>query len=181
MDLWRLLNLPDDVEGTAFNSQVGGSSQTTDQLGDIRGINTNGPVSNPAEDSIVLDDASDNHQSLPEPDSTNDHSERASDLTDRLYDQIASPVVMQSATPMIRTTKQFVISKIEDQFAAIAGGLQRREEVSILIRTRRSAARSSQAVSKHEEAETLVRFPGRMGQEAWRFGKQISISGAQHC
>ena len=75
------------------------------------------------------------------------------------------------ATSSVRISNELVISKIEDQFVAIANGLQQQAEVSVLLKAKRKGAATSRKHDTHSRAdETLVKYPGRTAQEAWRFG-----------
>lgn len=89
--------------------------------------------------------------------------------------QVPEATVPKFTTPTIRTSNKHVISKIEDQFAAIASGLQRREEIFISIKSKKPATLSAQINLDFEAVEALVKFPGRTGQEAWRFGSKVKI------
>ena len=80
-----------------------------------------------------------------------------------------------STNPKERVASQLVISKIEEQFASIAQGLQRKKEVSIVIKrktkSKRSAGDFSDTDDTHQIREVPLRFSGRTPNEAWIFGK----------
>ena len=80
------------------------------------------------------------------------------------------------SSPTVRVANQLVISKIENQVAAIAAEFLLQEEISITIKTKKAAARSAQADCEYEAVESLVQFPGRAAQETWRFSKLFRVS-----
>ena len=73
--------------------------------------------------------------------------------------------------PTVRVANQRVIAKIENQLAAIAAKFLQQEEISVVIITKKSAARSAESGFEYEAVERLVKFPGRTAQETWRFSK----------
>ena len=76
-----------------------------------------------------------------------------------------------SESPVGRAANQLVVSKIEEYIRLIADGLQRKVEISIPLRVRKQTAGSAPAGKEEGMLETLVKFPGRNAQEAWRFGR----------
>ncbi|KAL8793097.1 MAG: hypothetical protein Q9195_004303 [Heterodermia aff. obscurata] len=79
-----------------------------------------------------------------------------------------------------RVANQLVVAKIESQVAAIAAELLLQEEISIVIRTKKAAARFAQADFECEAVEGLVQFPGRTARETWRFTVLLRILDLLH-
>ena len=78
---------------------------------------------------------------------------------------------LTSESMVSRAANQLVVSKIEECIRVIADGLQRQVEVSISLKARKQRAASAPPGNEQGMSETLVRFPGRNAQEAWRFGR----------
>ena len=78
---------------------------------------------------------------------------------------------LNSESIVRRAANQLVVSKIEECIRVIADGLQRQVEVSISLKARKQMAGSAPPGNEQSILETLVRFPGRNAQEAWRFGR----------
>lgn len=90
---------------------------------------------------------------------------------------------VEPASPASRAANPLVVSKIEDQVRAITASLQRQEEVTIPIKAKKQIVGSAHpAHSAREQGvqETLVRFPGRTAQEAWRFSKLSRLAQRVH-
>ena len=83
---------------------------------------------------------------------------------------------VRSASTASRTANQLVVSNIEDQIRAIAASLQRQEGVTVSLKVKKQTVNSTRFASEQGVQETLVRFPGRTAQEAWRFGKQSRLA-----
>ena len=79
---------------------------------------------------------------------------------------------LDSESQVSRAANQLVVSQIEEYIRAIADGLRRQVGVSISLKVRKQMAGSASPGNAQDTLETLVRFPGRNSQEAWRFGRQ---------
>ena len=187
MDFERVFDPSNGTDSSEASNIATECSQGTVSLGETQKCIVTTAYNNPSEDTIRPDNAffsSGSHQSFPVYASSIEQSEQIASSSHQSRKDDATPLetqgrdvpnatLLKSTTPTIRSSNQQVISNIEDQFAAIASGLQRREEIFISIKSKKPATLSTQINLEYEVIGTLVKFPGRTGQEAWRFGSKV--------